>query len=190
MHFIFALVSFFLCLGANAAASFSDIVSFLPDGGYRADLETNHNGLLNITDLDGNPVKGSPFVIDPIPFAPLVHAPDSEKTENAWGCVDGEMMDAGFWVDAGKKLAAWCNGNTLHSHTIQWFKTDDNLAYLCNYAGPQPCKGDEFWDYMHTIAGGCNHLGAGWYLQGSGDKTYGRGIQGGKSDRNAVCSGV
>ena len=100
------------------------------------------------------------------------------------------MMDAGFWVDAGKKLAAWCNGNTLHSHTIQWFKTDDNLAYLCNYAGPQPCKGDEFWDYMHAIAGGCNHLGAGWYLQGSGDKTYGRGIQGGKSDPNAVCSGV
>ncbi|KAK8041129.1 hypothetical protein PG994_014136 [Apiospora phragmitis] len=157
MQFLFATVLYFFCFGANAAASFSDFMKSIPDGGYMTDLKTNPDGIFNIRDLDGNPVPGSPFVIDPIPFNPQ--------------CVDGEVMDAGFWVDAGKKLAAWCAGNTLHSHTIQLFKTDDNLAYLCNYAGPQPCKGDELWDYMNKIADGCNHLGAGWFLQGSGDKT-------------------
>lgn len=105
-------------------------------------------------------------------------------------CVGGKTMDAGFWVDAGKQLAAWCNGNNLHSLTIYWFKTDDNVAYLCNYAGPQSCDGDEFWVYMNEIGNSCSPLSAGWFLQGSGDKTYGRGIQGEKSDPMVVCSNL
>lgn len=81
MQFIFALVFFLLGLGANAV-TFSDIVGSLPDGGYTADMTTYRNGVLHIADLDGNPVKGSPFVIDPIPPNVAIHG---TQTKDSWG---------------------------------------------------------------------------------------------------------
>ncbi|KAK8080033.1 hypothetical protein PG997_007851 [Apiospora hydei] len=124
MQFIFALVFFLLGLSANAA-TFNDIISTLPNGGYQMDMESASHGILDIMDVDGNPVKGSPFVIDVITApAPVVHDPDpnANQTKDQWG--------------------------------------------------------------------NCHENGAGWFLQGSGDKTYGRGIKGGRSDPMTVCSNL
>lgn len=106
-------------------------------------------------------------------------------------CVDGETVDEGFWSDAANKMGRWCDdGNMMPGHTMKWWKTDEDLAYMCNYANAQNCGWDEYLGYMKTIADNCGHLTSGWFLQGSGDKTYGRGIAGGRGDPAAVCSNL
>ncbi|KAK8051473.1 hypothetical protein PG993_002858 [Apiospora rasikravindrae] len=188
MQFLFALIFFILGLGANAS-TFNDIIGSLPDGGYMADMKSVHAGLLNITNLDGTPVKGSPFEIDITSVsAPVIHDPKSKQTWDQWGCID-ETGDYGFWQVAGHKLGTWCNEIQMAGDQMRWWQTEQELAYICNYAGEQSCSGHEWFDYMeNTIEPGCHGNGAGWFLQGSGDKTYGRGIKVGRSDPLTVCS--
>ncbi|KAK8128156.1 hypothetical protein PG984_009264 [Apiospora sp. TS-2023a] len=195
MQFIFALVFFLFGLCANAV-TFNDILSSLPNGGYMADMEVYQTGLLNVTDLNGNMVKGSPFIIDPVP-AHGVASHDTNpnitrSTSDQWGCIGGGLIDEGFWSDAGNQLGRWCDhGHKVSGWGIWWWQTDEDLAYICNYAGPQNCGWDEYFDYMKKIAENCGYLSSGWFLQGSGDKTYGRGIKGDSlSDPLNVCSNM
>ncbi|KAK8090679.1 hypothetical protein PG994_000184 [Apiospora phragmitis] len=172
MQFIFALVFFLLGLGANAA-TFNDITGSLPDCAYMADMEDIHHGLLNITDLDGNPVQGSPFVLDTISTsAPVIHD-DPIRTKDAWGCVANEFGDYGFWHDAGQKLGRWCDNNQMPANKIYWWQTEEEQAYICNWAGVQACSYDAWDNRMRgTIDQNCNGNGAGWFLEGSGNKGF------------------
>lgn len=72
---------------------------------------------------------------------------------------------------------------------LKWV-VNGSEAYICNYAGDQNCDGNEYWNYMQTIADKCTFVGCGWFLQGSGNKSLGRGIKGGKSDPFYVCNNV
>ncbi|KAK7927674.1 hypothetical protein PG985_004672 [Apiospora marii] len=190
MHAIFAFIFFLLGLGANAV-TFNDVTKSIPDGGYMVDMHTFQNGVLNVTDLDGNMVKGSPFVIDPIPAPGVaIHDsnPDSIRTRDQWGCTGNDVLDEGFWSDAGNKMGRWCDaGKKMQGHSIRWWQTDEDLAYMCNYAGSQNCSWDEYFNYMKFIADKCGYLAPGWFLQGSGNKSYGRGVKGGQSDPMTVC---
>ncbi|KAK8046288.1 hypothetical protein PG996_014352 [Apiospora saccharicola] len=67
-------------------------------------------------------------------------------------------------------------------HDVIWTWTGCNTeaqVYICNYAGPQNCLGVDLINYMTEIDAQCQPRGdtcsSAWYLQGSGDKTYGRG---------------
>ncbi|KAK7956707.1 uncharacterized protein PG986_005929 [Apiospora aurea] len=200
MQYLFALVFFLLGLGANAA-TLGDIMNNLPDGGYSMDMYAAHNGIVNITDLNGNLVEGSPFIIDIISTpAPVIRDPNpnGNQTKDQWGaflpdtwCIANEFGDYGFWQTAGQNLGTWCDGNQMPGHQIKWWQVEQELAYICNYANVQHCSGHEWYDYMqNTIGPGCHGNGAGWFLQGSGDKTYGRGLKGGPSDPSTVCSNL
>jgi len=74
---------------------------------------------------------------------------------------------------------------------LTWSVCQDVQVYICNYRYGQSCDGSELKDYMSsTIDSQCTSNGvfpSGWYLQGSGDKTYGRGIVDGKGGAAQVC---
>lgn len=71
-----------LCLGALAASSISEVLRGLPDGGYITSmLDPSKGNHVNVTDLYGKPVPGSPFAIvnDAGARGPHTH------TEDTWG---------------------------------------------------------------------------------------------------------
>ncbi|KAK7943332.1 uncharacterized protein PG986_012445 [Apiospora aurea] len=192
--FFTALVSIlafsFVNADANAPTNITQILNTLPDGGYIMDMGVNAHGLFDVTDLDGNPVPGSPFTIDLSSVPPPGPANGtSVKTKDQWGCTaPGEWVDWNSWKAAGSKLAFWCGaGNMVPKKKVLTWIYNGNMAYICNYAGPQNCDGNEYWNYMQAIADKCSFTGCGWFLQGSGDKSYGRGLKDGKSDPYYIC---
>ncbi|KAK8014801.1 hypothetical protein PG990_008097 [Apiospora arundinis] len=194
---ILALFAFLLCLGgASAGTNLTQLLSTLPDGGYIMDMSVDEHGMYSITDLNGTHIPGSPFTVDsttiPLSDLPLLPPMEPPSIPGISGCVAPyEYIDWDDWRQAGRKLGFWCSvGNMVPSHKILNWIIGDSQAYICNYAGEQNCRGDEYWRYMRTIADNCGYRHCGWFLQGSGDKTLGRGIKDGKSSPFTVCSNV
>ncbi|KAK7976261.1 hypothetical protein PG989_014724 [Apiospora arundinis] len=195
---ILALFAFLLCLGSvSAGSNMTQVLSALPDGGYIMDMSVDENGTYSITDLNGTHIPGSPFTIDIIDIPPVGPAAiaangTSIKTKDQWGCdAPGEYVNWDDWRQAGRRLAFWCGvGNMVPRKKIMKWVIGGSEAYICNYAGEQNCDGNEYWNYMQIIADKCNFLGCGWFLQGSGNKSLGRGIKGGKSDPYYVCNNL
>ncbi|KAK8117188.1 uncharacterized protein PG998_005469 [Apiospora kogelbergensis] len=196
-YLILTLVGLLLGLGgANAGSNMTQVLSTLPDGGYFMDMGINEHGLYSITDLDGNPVPGSPFPSTraTCPPSDLRASPPMKPLSRPLisGCVaPNEWVDWDSWKTAGRRLANWCAaGNMVPQRKILKWVVNGSEAYICNYAGDQNCDGNEYWNYMQTIADKCTFVGCGWFLQGSGNKSLGRGIKGGKSDPFYVCNNV
>ena len=90
-YLILTLVGLLLGLGgANAGSNMTQVLSTLPDGGYFMDMGINEHGLYSITDLDGNPVPGSPFPVDSsdmpaVGLASVAANETSIKTSDQWG---------------------------------------------------------------------------------------------------------
>ncbi|KAK8070009.1 hypothetical protein PG994_006625 [Apiospora phragmitis] len=195
-----SLIIAFVCfLGfsiANAATNLTQVMATLPGGGYLMDMGVDENGLFSITDLKGNPIPGYPFTVNPIP-APTGAGPAGSsngtltKTPDLWGCNDPEEVNQADWTWAGGELSFWCYGSNMvpKKRILYWIK-NDSIAYICNYVGAQNCLGTEYWSYMQDIASWCGANTCGWFLQGSGNKSYGRGIKGGLSDPLKVCSNI
>ncbi|KAK8053272.1 hypothetical protein PG996_012573 [Apiospora saccharicola] len=192
---IIALVTFMACLGAHAASNITQVLEGLPDGGYIMDMGVDENSLFGITDLSGKPVPGSPFTIDPSsipPTGPATRNETSIKTKDQWSCdAPNERVDWTSWKIAGKMLASWCADDNMvpKKKVLSWIE-NSSMAYICNYAGRQNCDGNEYWNYMQLIADKCAFTGCGWYLQGSGNKSYGRGVRAGLSDPYYICYNV
>ncbi|KAK6821061.1 hypothetical protein PG987_015461 [Apiospora arundinis] len=55
------------------------------------------------------------------------------------------------------------------------------------WSGLSNCLGPAYLSYMEVIADACGNLSPEWYYQALGDKAYGRGIAGGKSDPYQFC---
>ncbi|KAK8131149.1 hypothetical protein PG984_007587 [Apiospora sp. TS-2023a] len=193
---IIALVSLMVCIGVDAGSNITQVSGGLPDGGYIMDMGVDENGLFRITDLDGKPIPGSPFTIDPssIPSStgPAAGNGTSIKTKDQWSCdAPKEFIDWTSWKTAGKMLASWCaDGNVVPKKKVLSWTENSSMAYICNYAGQQNCDGNEYWNYMQIIADKCSFTGCGWFLQGSGDKSYGRGVRAGLSDPYYICYNV
>ncbi|KAK7987279.1 hypothetical protein PG996_006119 [Apiospora saccharicola] len=185
MRFLKSLTPFLLCLSTQAASSFREVLRGLPDGGYISEMMYPGRGRVNVTDLEGKPVPGSPFTVDNDTGARRPHT----KMEDTWGCVEGEQIDWDNWWASRSLLDTWCNDQThmLLPHHIYSWQFNDSAAFICNNGGVQNCLGQEYNDYMEGIPGYCGALGAGWYYQAAGDKFYGRGVVGGKSDPFTYC---
>ncbi|KAK7914137.1 hypothetical protein PG985_011840 [Apiospora marii] len=164
--------TFLLCLGAHAASSISEVLRSLPNGGYITEMpDPNKSNLVNITDLDGKPVPGSPFTIDNDTRARRPHT----HNQDTWGCVDGEMLDqVNWWVGRGA-LDAWCGDHEgqgrmlLQDHIYSW-QYNGTTAFICSYDGDQSCLGQDYVAHMRSIASYCGELGAGWYYQVAGNQ--------------------
>ena len=67
-------------------------------------------------------------------------------------------------------------------------RSGDSEAYICNWAGEQNCRGDEYYTYMvDPIDYYCSPYHSGWYLQGSENKGYGRGMHGQRGESRQIC---
>ncbi|KAK8034903.1 hypothetical protein PG993_009898 [Apiospora rasikravindrae] len=201
MPSFFGIVCFLLTLclavsGAPVGANEVDILlSKLPRGGYIIGFDGNGKPFVhtNLTD-DSTSGTTSIGVGPPTPAVssnPLL----TSRTKDQWGCIGGEVVSQPCYLDLAEALGEWCDkGNMLPKHSIlTWTGCPEMVqVYICNYGYAQNCLGSDLATYMFTIDTYCPSIpgsyAIGWFLQGSGDKTYGRGLFNSKGRPENVCN--
>ncbi|KAK7984324.1 hypothetical protein PG989_011726 [Apiospora arundinis] len=189
MQLLTLIAPLLFCIGPITAMNISAILEGLPDGGY---IRNRIDPLLHITNLEGKPIVGSPFLIDnkSRPTAsPIPTANGTYNQTDTWGCIEGEQIDQETWWKTWSGLSTWCDaGNVLDQQAVYSWHYNGTVAYICNQPGRlSNCLGPAYLSYMEEIADVCGNLSPGRYYQASGDKAYGRGIAGGKSDPYEFC---
>ncbi|KAK8136810.1 hypothetical protein PG984_004750 [Apiospora sp. TS-2023a] len=175
-------------------------LSQLPDGGYIIGFDGNRKPFLyaNLTDDATGVGNTTSIAVDPttsaLPTKPLL----TPRTDNQWGCINGQYINQPCYLALAEKLGQWCDAGHMSvqipRHAIwTWTGCDTEVqVYICNYADSQNCLGADLITYMTEIDAQCQPRGdtvsSAWYLQGSGDKTYGRGKPMSQGSAARVCN--